>query len=73
MADFNDPAVNTYAGMMRLVEGIHLARETLRPDLDTKTYLSATISHHNTGHFNAINDANWKSSYGDEVFKMMAG
>ncbi|MES2663469.1 MAG: hypothetical protein V4629_09230 [Pseudomonadota bacterium] len=77
-SDFNDPAINTYAGMFRLVEAI---QETRNPqtifgevgvdDKSSKGILTGALAHHNTGWIKDANDAGWRNNYSDQVFVMM--
>jgi hypothetical protein len=70
---FKDPQVSTYAGMVRLAEGVEQSIEELGSDQPAEKHLLGSIAHHNTGHVDDSNDDGWREGYGDEVLRLMDG
>ena len=68
--DFRDPAISTFAGMKRLVEGIVAAAEYFGPNKPSSLYLLGTLAHHNTGWVNSAEQQTWRDGYGKEVLRL---
>ena len=71
MAQFQDPATSTYAGMKRLADGILNAMKVFGTGQPAQAYLLGTLADHNTGWPQSSTQSSWLNSYGYPVLTMM--